>query len=318
MAVTAFAPASIANLNVGFDLLGLALQPVNGSLLGDTVSVSSSEDQQNRLTIKGAFSKACPTDKDNIVWSCLEDFNTMLKNRDLTPTSLHLTLSKQMPIGSGLGSSACSIVAALVALNHYYHNPLNKDELLELMGQQEKKISGSLHYDNVAASFLGNLQVIVTDNSNSNQGISQSLSIPNDWLFVLAYSGLSVSTKNARAILPKTYPLTTFTQQTKKLAAFILGLLTNKTTQTIDALEDLIAEPYRKSLLPCFDQAKQSLLSAGAKTVGISGSGPTLFALFTDQQIAKQSALWLKKHYLQTNEGFVHLCKPHPKGAYCY
>lgn len=102
-----------------------------------------------------------------------------------------------MPIGSGLGSSACSIVAALDALNQFHASPLDETELLALMGEMEGKISGSIHYDNVAPCYLGGVQLMLEELGI----ISQSVPSFDDWYWVMAYPGIKVSTAEARAIL---------------------------------------------------------------------------------------------------------------------
>ena len=148
--VSVFAPASIGNVSVGFDVLGLAVKPIDGTLLGDIVSVEA--DSSDSLVVIGEFANKLPgAPTDNIVWHCLQLFNQQLlaDNYDVVPVKL--TLEKKMPVGSGLGSSACSVVAALEALNAYYLKnksiSFSKEKMLFLMGQMEVKISGSLHYD---------------------------------------------------------------------------------------------------------------------------------------------------------------------------
>lgn len=317
MSVTAFAPASIGNMSVGFDILGLAIQPVDGTPLGDTVTITASIDAENQLRTEGRFVSKLPDNKDNIVWVCLHDFNQRLQEKGINPAPVYMTLNKHMPIGSGLGSSACSVVATLVALNAFYQHPFTDAELLYLMGSAEAHISGSLHYDNVAPCFLGGLQLMLDQSTrNEHSTVTQSLPVMDDWTFVIAYSGINVSTKKAREILPDTYPRATVIQQAQKLAAFMSGLYTHNNVLALNSIEDHIAEPYRTSLLPGFTTAKRHLLNNSAKAVGISGSGPTLFAIFTDAIIAKQAVSWLKENYLQTSEGFVHECHCDHKGAW--
>lgn len=107
-----------------------------------------------------------------------------------------MTLEKNMPIGSGLGSSACSVVAALVAMNEFCGKPLNETRILALMGEMEGRISGSIHYDNVAPCYLGGMQLMIEENGI----ISQQVPGFDEWLWVLAYPGIKVSTAEARAI----------------------------------------------------------------------------------------------------------------------
>ena len=145
-----YAPASSANISVGFDTLGAAISPIDGSLLGDVVQI---EEIANGFELEsvGYFVRKLPKEpQKNIVYQAYVLFSERLKLRNVKVKSLRLTLEKNMPIGSGLGSSACSIVAALVALNTFHDEPFSKMELLEMMGELEGRISGSIHYDNVA------------------------------------------------------------------------------------------------------------------------------------------------------------------------
>ncbi|MGO2474460.1 MAG: homoserine kinase, partial [Vibrio litoralis] len=159
--VAVYAPASIGNVSVGFDVLGAAVSPIDGTLLGDRVLVKSS-DSSFDLKTAGSFVAKLPTDpKENIVYHCWQVFARELEKKNIPLLPLQMTLEKNMPIGSGLGSSACSIVAALDALNRFHQQPLNEMELLALMGEMEGQISGGIHYDNVAPCYLGGLQLML-------------------------------------------------------------------------------------------------------------------------------------------------------------
>lgn len=156
--VKVYAPASSANMSVGFDVLGAAVTPVDGTLLGDVVSVEAAD--HFRLHNLGRFAdKLPPEPRENIVYQCWERFCQALGKT----IPVAMTLEKNMPIGSGLGSSACSVVAALVAMNEHCGKPLNDTRLLALMGELEGRISGSIHYDNVAPCFLGGMQLMIEE-----------------------------------------------------------------------------------------------------------------------------------------------------------
>lgn len=314
MSVSVFAPASIGNLSVGFDVLGLAVKPIDGTLLGDVVSVEKSN--EDNLVVIGAFAKKLPSSvKDNIVWHCLQLFNAALDEKGLVKETVTLTLEKKMPVGSGLGSSACSVVAALEALNAYYkkyHNQAFDEEfMLRMMGKMEAQISGSLHYDNVAPCYMGNLQLMVP---NENV-ITRTLPGFDDCFYVMAYPGIEVSTKAAREVLPANYSRSDVVTHGQNLATFVDACHRGDKHQAFSVLTDVVAEPYRQHLLPGFTQARAYLIEQGALAVGISGSGPTLFCVCDNAEQAQAFAQWLTANYLKTELGFVHVCKADKAGA---
>lgn len=304
--VKVYAPASSANMSVGFDVLGAAVTPVNGALLGDYVTVEAAD----RFSVQnlGRFADKLPTEpRENIVWQCWERFCQELGKT----VPVTMTLEKNMPIGSGLGSSACSVVAALVAMNEYCGKPLSDSRLLLLMGELEGRISGSVHYDNVAPCFLGGMQLMIEENGI----ISQSVPGFEEWLWVLAYPGIKVSTAEARAILPAQYRRQDCIAHGRHLAGFIHACHTRQPALAATLMQDVIAEPYRTKLLPGFGEARQAAMETGALACGISGSGPTLFAVCDKPDTAQRVAEWLGQHYLQNQEGFVHICRLDTAGA---
>ncbi|CAL4326257.1 homoserine kinase [Buchnera aphidicola] len=294
-----YAPASIGNVGVGFDILGAAIIPINGTLLGDFVTVKLST--HFKLINKGIFSNQLPNNTNqNIVWKCWWKFCQVIKKN--IPVSI--ILEKNMPIGSGLGSSACSVVATLVAMNEFCNKPLNSKELLLLMGEIEGEISGSIHYDNVAPSYLGGLQLILED----SKVISQKIPNFKNWFWIIAWPGINVSTAAARDILPKKYEKDICIKNNRHLAGFIHASYTQQPHLAARLMQDFIAEPYRIQLLPNFLKAKKIITKIGAISCGISGSGPALFAVSDDIYTAEKISLWLEQNYLQNKRGFVHIC----------
>jgi homoserine kinase len=312
--VSVFAPASIGNVSVGFDVLGLAVKPVDGTLLGDVVSVELAD--EDSLVVIGAFADKLPSNKeDNIVWSCLQLFNQALIQAKQNISKVKLTLDKKMPVGSGLGSSACSVVAALAGLNAFYakYNSFSFDEktVLKMTGEMEAQISGSLHYDNVAPCYLGGLQLMVPD----SEIISRTLPGFSDCYYVMAYPGIEVSTKAAREALPASYSRADVISYGQNLATFVDACHRQDKSQAFSVLTDVVAEPYRTSLLPKYQQAHDYLSAQGCLAAGISGSGPTLFCVCDSEQQAQAFAVWLQENYLQTDLGFVHVCLVDDAGA---
>ncbi|WAI03130.1 homoserine kinase [Buchnera aphidicola (Myzus persicae)] len=294
-----YAPASIGNVGVGFDILGAAITPINNTFLGDFVTVKSST--EFTLVNKGIFFKELPTKiEQNIVWKCWFKFCKIIKKN--VPVSI--ILEKNMPIGSGLGSSACSVVATLFAMNEFCQKPLNKKELLLLMGEVEGEISGSTHYDNVAPSFLGGLQLILED----SEIISQNIPHFKNWYWIVSWPGINISTSEARDILPKKYDREICIKNNRYLSGFIHASYTEQPYLAARLMKDFIAEPYRIKLLPNFLKAKEKIKKIGAISFGISGSGPAIFAVSDNIKIAEKIALWLKNNYLQNKKGFVHIC----------
>jgi len=304
--VKIYAPASIGNVSVGFDVLGAAVSPIDGSLLGDCVTVEPAETYS--LTTLGRFVNKLPSDPEqNIVYQCWKLFCEIIGKT----LPVAMTLEKNMPVGSGLGSSACSVVAALVAMNEFAENPLSEHQLLLLMGELEGRISGSVHYDNVAPCYLGGLQLMLEE-----QGIiSQPVPAFDEWYWVMAYPGIKVSTAEARAILPAHYAKADIVRHGRLLGGFIHACHSRQPKLAIAMMQDIVAEPYRTQLLPGFAQARERSLAAGALACGISGSGPTLFAICDTLMAAEQVKEQLVNHYLQNDEGFVHICRLDTAGA---
>jgi homoserine kinase len=304
--VTIYAPASIGNVGVGFDVLGAAISPIDGSLLGDCVTVRESD--KFSLQVTGRFVNNLPaSSEDNIVWQCHQRFSAVT---GLT-TPVSIELEKNMPIGSGLGSSACSVVASLMALNEFHQKPLTDEQLLLLMGEMEGRISGSVHFDNVAPCFLGGLQLMV----ETADIISQPIPLCADWYWVMAYPGIKVSTAEARKVLPSHYPKADIIKHGRLLAAFIHACHSGQFTLAATLMQDVVAEPYRTALLPGFTEARRYVRQQGALACGISGSGPTLFAICNTAAQAEQVAGLLRQHYLQNADGFVHICRLSQTGA---
>ncbi|MGL9719825.1 homoserine kinase [Symbiopectobacterium sp.] len=304
--VKIYAPASIGNVSVGFDVLGAAVTPVDGSLLGNCVTVTAAE--RFSLRNEGRFVGKLPSEpKENIVYQCWERFCQEVGKT----IPVAMTLEKNMPIGSGLGSSACSVVAGLMAMNEFCGKPLDDTRLLALMGELEGRISGSVHYDNVAPCFLGGIQLMIEQNGI----ISQPVPAFDDWLWVMAYPGIKVSTAEARAILPAQYRRQDCISHGRYLAGFIHACHTRQPALAAALMQDVIAEPYRTRLLPGFAEARQAANDIGALACGISGSGPTLFSVCDDMEKAQRLASWLQDNYLQNDEGFVHICRLDTTGA---
>ena len=306
-----FAPASMGNVSVGFDLLGGALAPVDGYPLGDFVELTEIEAGIEVSTVGPFAHKLSAEPTDNIVYHCARRFFEELDGKGIGHRGVSLVLEKCLPVGSGLGSSAASVVAALYGLNELYQAPLSCHELLVLMGELEGEISGSVHYDNVAPSYLGGLQLMLELPGQ----ICDTVPSFDEWYWVVAYSGVSVSTAEARNLLPAILPLKTSLAFGRNLAAFVHASHSGDGERAADLLVDIIAEPVRKDIIPGFVDAKQGMQELGAMACGISGSGPTLFAVTDNLAKAEELNRYLRDHYLKTEDGFSHICKLDTRGA---
>jgi len=306
-----FAPASIGNLSVGFDALGLALQSMDGNLLGDVVELHSGFKDDWELKVTGAFADALPEDPErNIVMASCRRFERAARAMGKEIEPLGVTLEKRLPVSSGLGSSASSIVATLVALNLYFGRPLNRMELLDLMAQMEGNISGEIHMDNVAPCLLGGLRLCMPDGHHQ-----YGLPWPGGWQVLVSWPGTSMETRMARELLPDKLRRDTVVAHGAQFARFVHELYSGDPRDAAECMVDLIAEPWRKDLIQGFDEAKRALQGMGALAVGISGSGPTIFCIVDDSRVARGGRAWLERHFVQNSRGFVHLCRADMAGA---
>jgi homoserine kinase len=196
-------------------------------------------------------------------------------------------------------------------LNRFHDQPLDETELLALMGEMEGKISGGIHYDNVAPCYLGGLQLMLEELGI----ISQEVPCFDEWYWVMAYPGITVSTAEAREILPSQYRRQDIIAHGRHLAGFIHACYSGQPELAAKMIKDVIAEPYREKLLPGFAEARKYAMAAGALATGISGSGPTLFSICQDKEVAERVARWLEQNYVQNQEGFVHVCRLDKQGS---
>jgi homoserine kinase len=313
--LSVYAPASIGNLSVGFDALGLALAPIDGSLLGDRVQLRAITDPEEfgdwKLELDGPFAAALPADQENnVIISCCRAYQDAAAEKGMEIRPLHVLLDKQLPIGSGLGSSASSIVAALEALNRWHDQLLSSRELFRLMARMEGGISGEIHLDNIAPCLYGGLRLCPPGGYRE-----YPLPWPGAWRAVVCWPGTRLVTRDARAVLPEEVPRKLAVRYGAQFAEFVHALHTGNVKLAAECVVDHIAEPHRRKLLPGFDVAKTALHGIGVLAVGISGSGPTIFALVDDPAIARDAADWMAEHYNRNEQGFVHICRADLGGA---
>lgn len=262
--VNAFAPATCANVAVGFDILGFALEN-----LGDSVMLIKRSDRQiivESIDAKEALPFASHQNTASVV---IEKLCRSL-NLDIG-FSIHI--QKGIPLCSGLGGSAASAVAALVACNQFLTNPLSVHELAQFALFGEELASGAAHADNIIPCLFGGLTLIHSQNP------MKIINLPVPQLHcVLLHPHLQVSTREAREVLNKELTLKQHVKQSANLALFIAALYEGNYQLLQDAMHDLIIEPQRAKFVPEFYKIKEAALQAGALGMSFSGSGPTLFA----------------------------------------
>jgi homoserine kinase len=270
--VTAFAPASVGNVAIGFDILGFAVDA-----LGDRVTVSRTENRGVRIRAVTGVAGDLPRDPEkNTAGRAL----LAMQAADLADFGFEIAIDKGIPLGSGLGGSAASAVAAVVAANALLRTPCTGVELLKFAMQGEAVASGSVHVDNISASLFGGLVLTVgIDHPRIKQ-----IPVPNPVRAVIVHPHMVVSTRDARSILKRTVELSDFVWQTANLAGFISGCYTNDLDLIRDSFEDVVIEPQRQALIPGFQNVRSAAMQAGALGCSISGAGPTVFAWALESQ----------------------------------
>lgn len=278
--VRAYAPASIGNVAAGFDVLGAALAPEDGTPWGDCVQAVPAE--SDSFSCVGPHAGRLPANPaENLVLRARELLEQAVGAR-LPP--MRITLEKRLPLASGLGSSGASIVAALVACNAAAGSPLPKADLLPLAGRAEAFAAGAAHLDNVAPSLLGGLRLLTA------AGVAEAVPFPGDLRFVVVHPALELSTAVARSVLPREVPLALAVGHAQNLASLVHALHTDDRALLSASLRDLLAEPHRAGLVRGFREAQRAALDARALGCSLSGAGPSLFAVAAAGDAAAVSA----------------------------
>ena len=263
---TAFAPASVGNVAIGFDILGFAVDA-----LGDRVTAVRRE--APGVVIHGVSGVAGELPRDPTRNTAGRAVLALLEALQLD-FGFEMQIDKGIALGSGLGGSAASAVAAVVAVNALLDAPCSRLELLKFAMQGEKVASGSVHVDNIAASLFGGLVLTV----GIDQPRVKQIPIPAGVRAVIVHPHMFLSTHEARALLKGTVELSDFVWQTANLAGFISGCYTDDLDMIRASFEDVVIEKQRQALIPGFADVRCAALAAGALGCSISGAGPALFA----------------------------------------
>jgi homoserine kinase len=276
--IRVFAPATVANLSAGYDVLGLAVH-----FPGDEVVITLND--SNKITldeVTGDDGKLPRDPEKNIVSAVVKMY---LQQRQIS-IGASISLHKKMPFGSGLGSSSASAVAGLVAINALMEHPWERKALLPLAMEGERLACGSAHADNVAPSLLGGVVLI-----RSYDPLDViSLPVPEGIYISLVYPHVIVPTGEARKIIKPQVLLKDAVTQWGNVGGIVAGFCTNDIDLIGRSMQDVIIEPIRAILIPHFYTLKQIAIEHGALGFSISGSGPTVFAISKSETIAHNIA----------------------------
>lgn len=282
--IRVFAPASIANMGCGFDVMGMAMDAT-----GDVISMSI-EDGLG-LSIENKSGIDLPSNvEQNVMTPAIMAFLAGYGR----PQKVSVVIESKINPGSGIGSSAASSVAAVFALNELLDRPFSKEKLVEFAMEGEKLISGGVaHADNVAPSLLGGVVLI--------RGYKPldivKLPVPAGFHCSVVHPDIMVSTKMAREVMPKEIPVRDAVRQWGNVGGLVAGLTLGDVDLVGRSMVDVVAEPCRRGFIPGFEILREKVLKAGALAMNISGSGPSVFAVSKDEKTAAEVCEIMKEHF---------------------
>lgn len=275
--VKVFAPATVANVSCGFDILGFPIHDI-----GDTIELSATDNVEVTISEINGPGKLSKNPDKNV---CGVIAKAMLAKANVK-IGIGIKLTKGIMPGSGMGSSAASSAATAFAVNELLGQPFSENELVEFSMLGEELASGTGHADNVAPSLLGGVILI---RSYEPLDIVR-IPVPNELYCTIIHPKIELRTELSRNILKKQVQLNTAVKQWGNVAGLIAGLYSSNYALIGRSLTDYIIEPVRSLLIPGFNQIKASAIEGGALGVGISGSGPSIFALSQGEQNAQNVA----------------------------
>lgn len=297
-----FCPATIANLNCGFDVMGLCLEGI-----GDEMIIRKVAEKGIRITKITGADLPLETRKNVAGVAALA-----ILNASQSEYGFEIEIHKKIKAGSGIGSSSASAAGAVFGINELLGNPFTKHELVDFAMKGEAIASGCEHADNVAPCVLGGFTLVRGYNPLDVIKIKS----PTDLYAVVLHPHIEVKTSDSRAVLSPTIPLKDAITQWGNLGGLIAGLYTNDYELIGRSLKDVIVEPARKHLIPNFDLVKNAALENGALGSGISGAGPSIFALCKGQAIAEKVAIGMSNSYQDTGIAFdMHISKVNDEGV---
>lgn len=302
--VKVIAPATVANVSCGFDILGFAVDHP-----GDVVIMTLKDSTGVVISdIVGDGGRLPRESEKNTASVAVNAFLESIGSRQ----GVDIVLHKNLPLGSGMGSSAASAVAALVGINHLLGNPKSRAEMVPFAMEAERIACGSAHADNVAPSLLGGF-VLVRDYSPLDV---IKIASPDQLYCTLVHPHIEVKTEDSRRVLKTVIPLKDALTQAGNVAGLVTGLMTSDYNLIRRCIKDVIAEPVRSVFIPGYDEIKEAAIAAGALGCGISGSGPTMYALSSERSIAEKTGeamqLGFLKYHLKSE---AYVSKVNQEGA---
>ena len=297
-----FSPATVANISCGFDILGLCLDTV-----GDEMVVR--EVAEKGVKITHIIGQELPFETKNNVAGVAA--LALLENIE-TSVGFEIEIYKNIKPGSGIGSSAASAAGAVFAINELLGRPFSANELISFAMQGEKLASGSAHADNVSPALLGGFTLV-----RSYEPLEVlKIDAPKELYVTIIHPQIELKTSASRAVLKNQVSLNKMVKQMGNFGGLISGLYTSNYDLISRSLHDEIIEPNRSVLIPEFNQVKKSALKAGALGVGISGSGPSIFALCRGKVIATKVGRVMSEIYDKTHiEYDIHVSKINQQGV---
>lgn len=298
-----YAPATVANVACGFDILGFAVDSP-----GDEVILRLKNEPGVSISkITGDGGKLPSAPEKNTAGVSVLAFLKHLKSKQGIDIELH----KKMPLGSGLGSSAASTVASVYAANILLGQPLSREALVPFALEGEKAACGSAHADNAAPALLGGFVLI---RSYTPLDVIR-IPVPDNLFCTIIHPQIEIRTEDARKILKKEILFKDAIVQWGNIAGLIAGLLKQDYELIRRSLQDVIIEPVRSILIPQFREVKKAALDAGALGCSISGSGPSLFALSTSETIAAEIGSAMKNCFVSIEiDSEIYISKINQKG----
>lgn len=284
------APATVANVACGFDAIGFAVNAPN-----DIVTIDMTNQKGvHMISIGGINGHLLPKNYENN--TAVVAVSEFLKKTEYN-IGVNISLTKNLPLGSGMGSSAASAAAALHAINALCDYPLSNEQLIPFAMEAERIACGAAHADNVAPALLGGFVLI---RSYDPLDIVR-ISCPETLYCTIVHPHMVLKTEDSRKVLTSDIKLKNAVTQWSNVAGLIAGLTTNNTALIGRSLEDVVIEPLRSKLIPGFYEVKQAALNSGVLGCSISGSGPSIFALSDNKETANISAIAMQKVFEKYN-----------------